>query len=166
VTFEGDATLVNRSPYLRRGVVLAAGLLLSAPGCSPSPPAVVEVEGVVLLDGKPLPNAEVVFFPELKSFGAEYNASAITDKDGKFQLVREQTKKPGGAVGLNRVVVRDPPMPAELRGMDRRSQEAQAKYLQGLVNRPIPAAYAAMGSTTVKIEVKADQKTYEIKLTR
>ena len=67
----------------KASAALALGLLLA--GCKAPPPPIVKAEGVVLLDGKPLNNVEVRFFPMI-DYGPEYTAKGITDKQGRFQL--------------------------------------------------------------------------------
>jgi len=59
------------------------------------------------------------------------------------------------------VVVRDPPMPAELRGQNR-----EAEFTARLKNRPIPEKYRSAASTPALVEVKAAQKEYTMELSR
>ena len=66
-----------------RNLVLL-GLLLTLPlmGCSDPGPASGQVEGVVTLDGQPLPNAELAFYPQ------EGRASqGVTDESGHYRLM-------------------------------------------------------------------------------
>ncbi|MFN3151516.1 hypothetical protein [Bremerella sp.] len=74
-----------------------ATLVLSL-GCS-SNSETVPVHGYVLLDGKPLVNAEIIFQPEGKraSIGR-------TNKEGYYELTFTAMKE-GGVVGLNRVMI-------------------------------------------------------------
>jgi hypothetical protein len=60
-------------------IPLAASLLLAGTGCG----KVVKVEGTILLDGKPLENASVVFTP---ADGKGLPAGGITDGNGVFRL--------------------------------------------------------------------------------
>jgi hypothetical protein len=145
-------------------LALTAVLVLS--GCGKTPPRVTEVEGTVLLDDKPLPNAQVQFVPELSNFGAEMNSTGVTDDKGRFTLTCAYQSQPGAVVGSHRVVVTDAPVPRELRGQTREAQEKLARYQAGLKNRPIPAVYGSVGQTPLRLEVKADQKTYAVNLTR
>jgi hypothetical protein len=148
-------------------VAVLAGLCLAAAGCGkPAPPPFTEVEGVVLLDGSPLGKAQVDFIPELADYGAEMNSSAVTEDDGHFVLIRAKDGQPGAAVASHRVVVTEGPLPDRFRGMSGDAQTGAANYLRSLKNRPIPEQYGTMGKTPLHIEVKADQKRYEIKLTR
>src|SRR5437763_9754925 len=88
----------------RRAAGAALALLVGLAGCAKKPPPVVEVSGVVLLNGQPLPKAEVLFVPQLDGFGAELNSSAVTDDDGRFSLtcLNQQT---GAVVGRHKVLV-------------------------------------------------------------
>ncbi|HZZ78171.1 MAG TPA: hypothetical protein VFE62_06615 [Gemmataceae bacterium] len=141
---------------------LATGLV----GCAPTPPAVVEAEGVVLLNGEPLPNAQIQFVPDLKHFGAKYNSQAISDAQGRFQLKCSNKGEAGAAVANHWVVVTDAPMPKELRGVDGAAQEKAAEWLESQTNRPIPTEYGSVGTTPLKVEVTKDKKSYELKLVR
>jgi hypothetical protein len=131
-------------------------------GCSAKPPQITVVEGVILLEGEPLPLAQVQFIPELQHFGAEYNASAVTDDQGRFKMKCHKNGEPGAVVGWNRVVVTDY-APPDLR---RKSQEERADYYLELKNRPIPDTYASVGKTPLRIEVSADQSDYRLELKR
>lgn len=146
-------------------VLAGLGLCLASSGCKPSPPSITEAEGVVLLDGVPLPKVRIDFIPELSHFGAEYNSTAVTDDQGRFRL-QCTNGQPGAAVAPHRVIVIEGPMPNEMRGMSGEAQTAAANYLKGLKNRPIPEQYGTVGKTPLRIEVKPDQKEYEIKMTR
>src|SRR5439155_8016866 len=130
-------------------------ILLALVGCGKSPPPITEVEGVLLLNKQPLPNAQIEFVPELKDFGAEMNSMAVTDEKGFFRLTCNQNQQPGAAVGTHRVVVTEPATPKELRGQDEKTQKEYRQYLAGLKNRPIPDVYATVGKTPLRIEVKS-----------
>jgi hypothetical protein len=60
------------------------------------------------------------------------------------------------------VTVIDSPMPGDVRG----NQSAEAKYLAGLKNRPIPSDYAAAVRTPLKVTVVAGQTEYKLDLKR
>lgn len=134
-------------------------------GCKKAPPPIVEVEGVVLLNGNPLPNALVEFIPELNHFGAEMNSSGITDEKGFFRLTCRWNNQPGAAVATHRVIITDAPMEGG-RGMDPESQAKSAQYYSSLKNRPIPSSYSDFSKTPLRLSVEAGKKTYEISLQR
>jgi hypothetical protein len=148
------------------GVFSFLSLTLVALGCGGArPPQLTEVEGVVLLDNEPLPQASVTFMPELKGFGAEYNSQAITDKDGKFVLVCRKTGDPGAVIGTHRVVVTEF-TPAQFRGITEEIQLKADEYFDTLKNRPIPEVYTSIGKTPLRIEITAEQKQYTLVLNR
>ncbi len=153
-----------RRPYHLLLLICSASIVM-APGCGKAPPAITEVEGIVVLGGKPLPNALIEFQPEL-DLGPEWISTGITDKNGKFKLNLEQKQLSGAAVCMHRVLVRESPPPAEARGMGADSEKKLKEYQEGLVNRPIPKEYASAGTTKAKVEVKMDQHDYKIELPR
>src|SRR5262249_22113460 len=140
-------------------------LSLALPGCSKSPPPVTEAEGVVLLNGKPLPNALVTFVPQLSNFGAEMNSTAVTDDEGRFKLEMTYRSQPGAVVGKHKVMVTEAPPSGEFRGMSEKAQAGYADQLAKLKNRPIPTRYGAVGTTPVEVEVKPGE-SLKIELTR
>jgi len=142
---------------------VAAALLGAAAGCGSTPPRIVEAEGVLTLDGRPLPFATVEFIPELKGFGAEYNSTAVTDENGRFELVCAYKSQPGAAVATHRVVVTDT-TPRDVRGMDAESQARAAKYQASLSNRPIPPEYGNFSKTPLRVTVEKGKKTYDVAL--
>ena len=96
---------------MRRARVLAVvtlGLLLgAAAGCGDEKAKYVPVSGVVKLNGKPYPNAVVVFQP----VGGKDNpnpgrgSSGITDADGRFTL-KTDGDQTGALVGVHQVKIR------------------------------------------------------------
>ena len=80
-------------------IVAVVFIICSTTGCNDSP-NIIPVKGTVLLNGKPLEGAAVLFHPTVEV----RPAIGITDKRGKFHLT---TRSPGdGAhVGLNKVSI-------------------------------------------------------------
>jgi hypothetical protein len=153
---------------LRAVVVLIAiaGYVLTS-GCSgPQPPPFTEVEGVVLLDGqRAIPNVQVEFVPELKHFGAACNSSAVTDEKGFYRLVSAYQKAPGALVGRHRVLIREQPIPPELRR--ERTEENEEKLRELRAKRgdyPIPAAYGNFSKTPLVVEVSQDKQKYDLRV--
>ena len=144
-------------------IAVLAVVALAIAGCSKSPPPIVPVEGRVTLNGKPLPNAEVRFYPMI-AFGGEYIAIGETDDDGRFKLAC-----PAGAGACAcecRVTVTEAPLPDGFRGMSADAQAKAAKYQNSMKNRPIPPQYANLALSPLKIDVSADRKDYDFALTR
>ncbi len=152
--------------FARSLACLAAATALAVAGCAKGPPPVTEVSGVVTLDGQPLPKARVEFVPDLSGFGAEMNSSAITDEQGRYTLAFTYTQQPGAVVGKHHVLVTEAPTPGEYRSMDPQTQAKLTQYMKSLKNRPIPPVYGEINKTPLIIEVKPDQKTYDLTLKR
>jgi hypothetical protein len=152
--------------YVRFGVGLALLplMLLALAGCSNEPklPDLTEVEGVVLMNGQPLPFANVKFNPTKGGLPPNSIGIAVTDEAGKFKLMT--AGKPGAVPGDHVVTVSEGPPPEDVRG--EAGQEKLAKYQASLKNRPIPPKYGDLNKSDLRVAVKADQKEYKIELTR
>jgi hypothetical protein len=144
--------------FLGAAALLAAALLA---GCRQAAPTIVEVEGDVLLDGAPLPNAKVRFFPQIEQ-SSEYIAQGVTDDKGHFKLTCHG--QPGACAGENLVTVMEDDIPTELTPEKARPQ-LQA-YLKSLKNRPIPANYANATQSPLTVTVTPERKDYRIELKR
>ena len=66
-----------------------------------------EVEGTVTLDGKPLPDVEVVFMPNPGSASPAGSANCFTDATGRYRLRTGRTNRSGAVVGKYVVVIND-----------------------------------------------------------
>jgi hypothetical protein len=157
--FSPPLALLNRS----LSAFVALALVMS--GCAKSPPQIVPVSGVLLLDGKPLPQAKIEFVPDISGFGAETKSFAITDDQGRFTLANVFTQQPGAAVGKHFVLVTEVPTPREFRSQDPATQAKYAQHLAKLGNRPIPPSYSVF-ATALVVEVTAEPKEYPIELKR
>ena len=149
------------SLMIRASVV---GVVLLASGCGKSPPAITLAEGTVTYLGQPLANAQVQFVPMLKDFGGEWNSVGVTDEMGHFTLTC--AGQPGAAVGRNRVLVLEGPLPAEARGQSEAAQNAFSLHMSKLKNRPIPIKYGSVSQTPLEVEVKIGQTNYDLVLDR
>jgi hypothetical protein len=149
----------------RRLLVVLLLAVSTLSGCGgKTEPVFVEVEGTLLLDDKPLPLALVEFMPDVKGHGAEVNSTAVTDTNGKFKL--ECGAKPGAMIASHRVVINEGPPPAGARGQDAASQAKLTEYMNALKNRPIPEVYGNFKDTSLRVEVKAEDKNIVLKMKR
>jgi len=92
---------------VRRGFLFGA-ILLALPlavGCQREI-RYGQVEGVATLNGKPLPDTEVVFLPDPDKNTFGKRSSAFTDKDGRFKIANDMGRE-GGSIGFHRVLVND-----------------------------------------------------------
>jgi len=133
-------------------------------GCAQSRPAIVPVEGVLLLDGQPVPHAEVQFVPMERGLGAEYIAVGTTDEQGRFALLCNG--QAGACACENRVVVADASPPESARGQSSASQVEMSRFYAGLKNRPIPVMYTSAARTPVTVAVNLERGENRIELKR
>ena len=138
-------------------LLMTVGLL----GCGESPPPIIPAQGVVLLNGAPLPKAKVRFIPQIK-FGPEYIAIGETDDQGKYTM--KCKGQPGACAAEHLVLVEEADIPANLQG--EAVQRQLAVYLRALKNRPIPQTYASPVSSPLKVTVKEGQTEYNLELKR
>jgi hypothetical protein len=141
------------------GIVLIAGTVILS-GCSkdPPPPVVENIEGVVTLDGVPLKRVQVLFVSESPN---GWTATGVSDDYGHFTLTAKD--RPGPCEGENQVLVKETPMPEDVkRGRD---EGKRARYFESLGERP-PVRYSNLGDNSLKVMVNPEQKKYDINLTR
>lgn len=147
--------------FVCRALVLTSIVLIG--GCGgPSAPEIVPVTGQVLLNGKPLPKAQIRFIPITLEVGSEYIATGTTDDNGEFTLMCKG--QPGACVSEHAVTVSESDVPPELMGEDK--QRELAAYRNSLANRPIPQLYASPVNNPLIVAVSQDQSEYTIELKR
>lgn len=131
-------------------------------GCGKAPSApIVPAQGVVMLNGAPLPNAQVRFIPEL-AVGSQYIASGVTNDQGRYTL--QCNGQPGACAAENIVTVSEADIPPKLQGEN--AQRELAVYLRALKNRPIPQRYASPASSSLRLTVTEGQTDYKLDLKR
>lgn len=146
-------------------ILFAVTVVCVVSGCGERAlPALVAVKGTLLLDGKPLPHAEIRFQPSQSGLPTDSGALGVTDNDGKFTL--ETAGKPGAIAGEHIVSIAEGPAPAEARGDSAEAQMAATNLQNSLGNRPIPKIFATSATSPTRVTVKADQQDYEIRITR
>jgi hypothetical protein len=133
---------------------------LAAAGCSSSKNKAAyadKVEGTLTLDGQtPLAFVRVQFVPQDSAGGQQVIASGVTDEKGVFSLKRDDTGKPGAALGKHKVLL----VAGRPGGPRSRDDDAPPPAPPAT----IPAEYARIASTPLEVEVKADQAEYNLKL--
>jgi len=139
---------------MRLRATVGMGVLLSvlaATGCASSTPPLTEVKGVVLLDGKPLAGVRVEFIPGDSADRRLPFSQAETDDNGRYELRCENTQ-PGAVIGQHKVIVRRPSI--------RPAPDAPPPPS----GPAIPVAYQSVLNTPLTVDVKADQKSYDLVL--
>jgi hypothetical protein len=129
-------------------------VILSLIGCGGNLYQVAEVDGVVLIRGKPADKIYIQFIPEVVGETSPPTSTAETSSDGRFTLQlmegKEGATRPGAVVGVHRVVLRD-------------MQLAQSATGAGVPIR-LHQKYALAGSTPLTQDVKEGNQTIEIKI--
>jgi hypothetical protein len=139
----------RRSTFRKYRAVLAIALLASLVGCGG--PTYLPVSGVVLLDGTPVADAGVMFWPV--EGGA--NASGTTDVAGQFRLATTNT--PGVLPGQYRVTITK----KAFSGVSKLGL-ADAKNIR--VKWITPQRYSKIETSGLKASVSRDQSKFEFTL--
>jgi hypothetical protein len=137
--------------------------LMAGTGCESGPKYELndKVEGVVTIDGIPLPNVAVQFIPqgEISSKPALQTplSHGQTDEKGHFDLICND--KPGAVIGKHKVVI----LPGRGRGDDRDAPGTpEAPARTGKKIPPVPEQYKIAGTTPAAVEVTKDKHSYEV----
>ena len=120
-------------------------------GCGSDGPELADVTGTVTLDGKPVPNATVIFNP-VEAGGS--TSLGKTDDQGNYRLEYSQDKK-GAMLGKHEVEISTQKIAADEMPDD--GGAAQTAYV------PIPAKYRKRGELTA--EVKDQRNKIDFALT-
>ena len=128
---------------MRRHRIGMVGLLLGpalAAGCG----GPVNVEGKVVLDGKPLTGVQILFIP----VGGGPQAGDVTDDEGKFQVKNPQTL--GVVPGEYLVTVSKKDYPP---GMKRPGPREMTMALTAKMKETLPANYTLQDKTPLRVTV-------------
>ncbi len=156
-TFANEPSPISHWEFtLRTNPFFASAFLsvLCIAGCNSGPPlpATVPAEGSVSLDGAPVSDVTIVFIAEQ----GNYNASGVTDKNGKFSMKAFDTKNgavPGSyKVELNKTVVES---------KDGRKGESEVNLKYGLPKKY--ASFVTSGLTITLTEAGNKDIKYDLK---
>jgi hypothetical protein len=141
---------------------LAALGLLAVAGCGgPTPPPFNDsVDGTVTLDGSPLAGVRVIFTPKAIPGLTLTGSGALTDDKGHYTLIADNGK-PGALACEHYVTVH------QGRGAERSNEpDAPAPAARPKGGPSVPAKYAVAATSPLRVEIKPDQHTYDLKLAR
>jgi hypothetical protein len=131
---------LNRTPYLS----VASLLVAIATGCGGT--GLVEVTGMISVDGKPAEGAVLIFHPE----GAGSVASGAADSNGKYKLVSSMT--PGVAPGKYKVTATWP---------DPSKKPSDKEIMMGVVRDApdlLKSKYVSLDRTTLTAEISSSTR--------
>jgi hypothetical protein len=123
--------------------------LAAAAGCDRGP-TFGQVEGVVTLDGKPLPEAGVAFLPDGQQGNKGPISRAVTDSEGRYRLTRGQGQE-GAVVGWHRVVVDDHRAKAQHLPASR----VPPRY-ESLQDNPLPPYEVGTGTQSIDLNLRSN----------
>ena len=138
--------------------MLVVVVLIDCPttGCNNSP-NIVPVKGTVLLDGKPLEGAAVLFHPKAD----ERPAVGITDKLGTFHLTTRM-QSDGAHVGLNKVSITKESDELQLNDAEEVNDSEEGIQDFTLIT---PAQYASPELSGLEIDVYPGMKPVILEIT-
>ena len=152
----------SRKPRL----LLMLAILAAASGCSKSVP-VAEVNGVIKMDGKPMPYIKIMFMPDSVKKTLGPISSGLSDDQGRFKLTCEDGRQ-GAVIGWHKVVVFEgPPNFNRAPRKGRRDDDEVVKKVTKPKAKgpPVPYRYTSSGTTPLSQEVKENKNDLEILLT-
>jgi len=132
---------------IRDRALWAVVALAALSGCGESELTLVNAGGTILLDGKPLEDLRVEFWPV--SEGPQ--SAGLTDEQGKFVLATIDTSQPGAVLGKHKVVLRDVSIVEKFMGR----AGGEVDLTKGKKPR-ISSKYANVTLTPLEAEVTAD----------
>ena len=140
-------------------------LAMSCVGCGSGGPALYSVTGKVTLDGQPLPNVNVSFFPgdsKLPSSGG------VTDSQGVYKLTTAQGTT-GAVAGKHKITVyagQSGSPTARPEGMykDGGTKDAKGKSSAPKIDNPVPEKYSSPDKSTLDKDVAAKSNVIDLEL--
>ena len=148
---------------LRIGAAWLALAQVACLGCSdPAPPATVE--GTLRLNGKPLDNCLVTFFPESSRDAKLAYSAGLTDQQGVFRL-RTSAQQEGAALGTHRVTVLDMSVST---GVDRRdngpvdAEPTKPQPPPPVRRSRVPEKYLSLTETPLSKEVRPGHQVIDL----
>jgi hypothetical protein len=95
----GNPVAGDEAKEMQRLLLITGACLIACCGCGPAGPQRAEVSGTVTLNGEPVREGSINFFPTKGNTGPEAGGAIL---DGKFHIPRAK----GPVVGMNRVELR------------------------------------------------------------
>jgi hypothetical protein len=126
-----------------------------------------EVTGQVTMDGKPLPNAMVIFVP--KEGGA--TATGVTDANGNYKLI--SLDRTGALIGSHTVSITTvkkaeeapPEVSSDSAEYAKQAMARASDYNDAVVREPIPARYNSKSELVKGVEKGSNVINFELKST-
>jgi hypothetical protein len=143
--------------------IYAAGIFLVALAATGCGKKTAKVEGIVTLDGQPVPGAMVIFYPD----DGGPQANGLTDADGAFRLTTFNTGD-GATPGGHKVTVsKERTKEDTTTNVNPQDPDSMRKAISGAIGKDprkelkkqqstLPADYSDKSKTPLKYQVPAD----------
>jgi len=148
-------------------LLLFLGILLIGSGCNRGVP-VADVNGVIKMDGKPVPHVRIMFLPDPQHGTTGPFSAGLSDDEGRFKLTCEDERE-GAVVGWHRVVLMNSGenLYRTPRHGRREEDEPVPKAPKAKKAGPkVPEKYGTAAKTPLEMEVKATKNDLELVLTK
>lgn len=142
----------------RRPAVALAVLTASVLGCSQQY-SFGPVEGQVTRDGKPVPNVQVIFYPDRPQGGPR--STGFTAEDGRYRL-QTDVGGDGAVIGPHRVCL--VPVPPEPKPGGKAPPPPKPPQARPAAASPVPEKFMRPQETPLRAEVGAAPQTLDFQL--
>jgi len=137
-------------------IVVSLGVSILATGCGDSN-FNKKVEGVVTLNGKPLPNVRVIFVPVVNEGALAVNSAGVTDGNGNFAMAADNKKK-GAMIAKHKVVI------VQGRTTSRSRDDEDETTTSNPSSEKLPAEYTDASRTPIEVDVTPNKHGYNFDL--
>ena len=120
------------------------------------------VNGTLTIEGQPVENVLVTFYPAENPDSEKLVASGLTNASGEFSLTCDDDEEPNIAVGNYLVTLTEGEIPATVAASE--VPLAEQSYLLSLAHRPLPVVYARHVDTPLKVNVVGGKTTYALEI--
>jgi len=141
-------------------------IAMSCLGCGSGGPALYSVTGKVTLDGQPLPNVNVAFFPSDQKLPS---SGGIADSQGVYRLTTAQGLS-GAVAGKHKITVYGGQQggptarPEELYKNAGSKMDANGKPVGPKFENPVPEKYALPDKSNLEKDVAAKANVIDLEL--
>lgn len=122
------------------------------------------VNGTLKIDGQPMENVLVTFYPADDPDAEKLIASGVTNAFGEFTLTRDGGDEANTDVGSYLVTLTEGAVPASI--AESEGPLAVQTYSLSLEHRPLPVVYARHVDMPLKVDVVGGKTNYELILSK
>ena len=120
------------------------------------------VNGTLTIEGQPVENVLVTFYPAENPDSEKLAASGLTNANGEFTLTRDDDEATSIATGNYLVTLTEGEVPATVAASE--VLLAEQSYRMSLAHRPLPVVYARHVDTPLKVDVVGGKTLYALEI--